>query len=73
MQESVIDVPQGSVLGLLLLNIFINGMFLLVEDTEICNYADETNIYVCNHELRNIVSKLELDVQQLSKWCVLQV
>ena len=39
-----------------------------MEDTETCNYADYTTMYVCDHELENIVSKLESDAGQLSKW-----
>ena len=39
-----------------------------MEETEICNYADDTTIYVCDHELEHIVSSLETDAQKLSKW-----
>ena len=46
-QESVKGVPQGSVLGPLLFNIFLNDLFFLVKETDICNYADDTTIYVC--------------------------
>ena len=67
-QESIKGVPQGSVLGPLLFNVFINDLFFLVEETDICNYADDTTIYVCGHELEHIVSSLETDAQKLSKW-----
>ena len=62
------EVPQGSVLGPLLFNAFINDLFLLVEETEVCCYADDTTIYVCGHELQHIASSLETDAQKLSKW-----
>ena len=39
-----------------------------MEETEICNNADGTTIYVCSHELENIVFSLETDAQELSKW-----
>ena len=61
-------VPQSSVLGPLLFNIFINDLFFLVEETEICNYADDTTIYVCGQEQGQIVSSLENDAQKISKW-----
>ena len=67
-QESIKGVPQGSVLGPLLFNVFINDLFFLVEETDICNYADDTTIYVCGHEPEHIVSSLETDAQKLSKW-----
>ena len=67
-KEILDGVPQGSVLGSLLFNIFIKYLFLFVQNSEICNYADDNSLSVAGTNINTILNKLETDIQNLSSW-----
>ena len=67
-KEVKIGVPQGSVLGPLLFNVFVNDIFWFPHRTKICNYADDTTIFVCHPDLDTIIKQLEEDSSVLVKW-----
>ena len=63
-----VGIPQGSVLGSLLFNIFSNDLFLVKLSSEECNFADDNTIYSCGKDLNEIVANLEMDLSRLLKW-----
>ena len=52
-------VPQGSVLGPLLFNIYLNDLFFQLIDSHVCNFADDTTLYACDLELQTVLHELE--------------
>ena len=52
-------VPQGSILGPLLFNIFICDMFYFLEDFDIANYADDSTPYCAGKSAEFVVNNLE--------------
>ena len=66
--ELLQGVPQGSVLGPLLFNIYINDMFWFIEQTSACNFADDTTLYACDMDIKIVLQRLEHDFLLSIEW-----
>ena len=61
-------VPQGSISGPLLFNIFINDLFLFIENCTLYNYADDNSMSYSSTTLQNVLSNLRIDCKIAIDW-----
>ena len=60
-------VPQGSILGPLLFNIYMCDLFLFVKPN-IVNYADDNTLYATSKDKQLVKTQLEYDADLLLQW-----
>ena len=64
----LIGVPQGSILGPLLFNIFINDLLFSILNADICNFADDNTLYTSGKSADNVTSVLQCEIENVLNW-----
>ena len=67
-KELTKGVPQGSILGPFLFNVFINDLFLFIDKCKLYNYADDNSLMYSSPDLNCIFANLQIDCNNAIDW-----
>ena len=61
-------IPQGSILGPLLFNIYLNDIFYFTKEYNLTNYADDNTPYTTDSKVEEVLNVLTNETSILTKW-----
>ena len=66
--EILRGVLQDLILGTILFNLFTNDLMFSIQETEVCNFADDTTIYSCPPNFEETALKLFNETHLILNW-----
>jgi hypothetical protein len=66
--DIVKGVPQGSILGPLLFNIFTNDLLYVIQNCQVYNYADDNTICAADRDLTKLKATLQAKSEEAIDW-----